>query len=606
MMPATRWSTAVPVLLLVGAATGRAQSLPNFGASDLTGVGQPALAPGAKLNLSWELQNTGAAVNTPVTYGYYLSRGPVPTAADFPLFTRTLGNVPAGYVGRQSDEGVTIPADFPPGVFSLAVIVDPLNTYVETSKQDNVAIAGNSLTIICPGNPAVNASSYDSGVLPPGYSGIFYEGILTPLCGDGIYSFALSAGGALPAGLALDPSTGIISGVPGAPGTSIFVVDVTDGRGLVGRGDFSITINPYVAGLAIVTDAIPAATFGGSYSVGISVVGGAPPYQWCGPAAPCPWALGLPSPVQGELPPGILLSADGVLSGVPAAGGSYPFQVLVRDSAGATQTSNFYTMTITAPGHVIVATGSLPKAFLGQSYNAKLAAAGGQTPYAHNPLTEPGSAAGWLVLDTKRLPSSANDPGADLGAMVPPGLTLDLGGRLSGTPTEAGNFTLLVQVTDSSNPPQVATDVLLFTVLPANGLQILNTAPPQATLRVPYSLQLQTNAADPKSIVFIPMDASGHDSPNARASLPPGITLNQAGLLSGVPSAMGSFPFLVQATDGQGRIVIQALEVTVVQPLLSGGCSTPSGEASQTPAILALALLGLGLRKRSGPSTTSI
>jgi large repetitive protein len=295
-----------------------------------------------------------------------------------------------------------------------------------------------------------------------------------------------------------------------------------------------------------------------------------------------------------------LLSADGILSGIPAGGGSSSFQVQVRDSTGSIATSNFYTVNVTAPGRLIVATNSLPVAFLEQPYNTNLAAAGGKGPYSHDPNAGTGSTAGWLILDTKRLPSSVSDYGADLGPVPPPGLTLDLGGKLSGTPTQAGNFTLLVQVTDSSMPPQVATDVVLLTIIPADGLQILNTSPPQATLRKPYSLELQTTAQDPKAVVFFPVDSSGHNSPAARAALPPGITLSQNGLLSGVPITAGAFPFLVQATDGQGRIVIQALQVTVVQGASGGGgCATLPGQTSAVSSLLLLGLVALGLSRRN-------
>jgi uncharacterized protein (TIGR03382 family) len=121
---------------------------------------------------------------------------------------------------------------------------------------------------------------------------------------------------------------------------------------------------------------------------------------------------------------------------------------------------------------------------------------------------------------------------------------------------------------------------------------------PEASLREPYSLQLQTTAQDPKAVVYVPVDSSGHNSPAARASLPPGIILGQGGLLSGSPTQTGSFPFLVQATDGQGRIVIQALQITVVQPTSKGGCSSVPGDGSTgAPTLALLALVALRMRR---------
>ncbi len=581
--------------------------LADFQATGLSGVNAFPYHPGDQINLTWDLLNNGSSISTPVSWGYYISRTPTPTPFDYQLYLGSINGVPSGNNGLQPNPALSpplvIPASFSPGKYAIAVIVDPNDEYSETSKQNNTAISNVTLNIVCPGNPGVDASSYDAGTLPQGYAGIFYQGVLTGTCGDGTYTFSLMDAGALPVGLSLGATTGIISGVPNETGTSSFSVQVQDGQSFVGSGNFQITINPYNAPLAIATTALPAANFGEFYSVSLAALGGQPPYQWCGPPATtgalCPW--GTASTIQGGLPPGILLSADGVISGIPAAGGSYPFEVQVRDSASTptTVTSNFYTVSVNAPGRLIVATNSLPVGFLDQTYNTNLAAAGGKTPYSHDPNSDPTSTAGWLVLDTQRLPASVSDYGSDLGPVAPPGLTLDLGGKLSGTPTQAGNFTLLVQVTDSSTPPQVATDIVLLTIVPANGLQILNTVLPQATVHQSYSLQLQTNAQDPKTVVFVPVDSSGHNSPAARDSLPPGITLTSDGLLSGVPSVTGSYPFLVQATDGQGRIVIQAVEITVSQPLSAGGgCATlPGGTASSAPTLALLALVALGLRR---------
>jgi hypothetical protein len=581
--------------------------LADFQASALFGIGTPdaGYPPGTTLSLSWDLLNNGSSTMTPVQYGYYISRGAntIPTAFDYLINDGGLiPSVPSGNDGLVSDM-VTLPSTFPPGVYSIAVIVDPNNQYPETNKQNNTAVSVNPLVVICQGPPTVTGPG-GSTMLPNGSSGLYYQAVLTPGCGDGTYTFAVTdGGGSLPVGLSLGPKTGIITGVPSEASMtpSTFDVTVTDGRGTVSTPtQFSITIGDFNAPLAIATTELPAANFGEFYTVKLTALGGTSPYQWCGPPAgvTCPW--GVASTVQGELPPGILLSADGILSGVPAGGGSSSFQVQVRDAAGNTATSNFYTVNVTAPGRLIVATNSLPVAFLEQPYNTNLAAAGGKPPYSHDPNAGTGSMAGWLVLDTKRLPSSVSDPGSDLGPVPPPGLTLDLGGKLSGTPTQAGNFTVQVQVTDSSLPPQVATDVVLLTVVPADGLQILNTSLPQATLRAPYSLQLQSTAQDPKAVVYVPVDSSGHNSPAARASLPPGITLSQDGLLSGVPTIPGAFPFLVQATDGQGRIVIQAMQVTVVQGTSSGGgCATLPGQTSGVSALLFLGLVAFALLRRN-------
>jgi hypothetical protein len=49
---------------------------------------------------------------------------------------------------------------------------------------------------------------------------------------------------------------------------------------------------------------------------------------------------------------------------------------------------------------------------------------------------------------------------------VPPGLTFYSNGSMTGTPTTAGTYTLLVQATDSSIPPQTATATYTITINP--------------------------------------------------------------------------------------------------------------------------------------------
>jgi hypothetical protein len=349
--------------------------------------------------------------------------------------------------------------------------------------------------------------------------------------------------------------------------------------------------------LAIATPAVPPATFEQPYTFALSALGGTPPYQWCGPAAPCPWSPDIPSTLNGALPPGILLSANGALSGTPIGAGNYPFDVAVQDAAGTTQVSDFFTLEVPATGPLVITSTVLPVAFLEQGYRTVLYAGGGTTPYSHYPGE--GNSAGWIILDTRRLPLSPNDDGLNLGTAAPDGLSLDIGGLVSGIPTKAGQYQISVQVTDSSMPPQVATQLLALTITPQDGLRILNTMPPEATLRLPYSLQLQTTAGDPSTVAYLPVDSTGLDSQAARASLPSGITLSEGGLLAGVPTAAGSFTFEVLAIDGQNRVATQVLEITVVAPARSGGCTSATGGSRGFAFLLFLAWTILTRRRRN-------
>ena len=201
----------------------------------------PAIAPGATLSLSWDLINNGSSVAGDVEYGYYISRGPIPTAYDYLIpFSgpvdaaglKVLSGVKSGNNGLQMDS-MTIPSSFPPGVYSIAVIIDPLDKYPETQKQNNTAVSTNPLVLICQAPPTISGPG-GNDMLPGGSSGLYYQGVLTAACGDGTYTYSVAdGGGALPVGLSLNAKTGIITGVPERDGATpdMFDVQVTDGRG---------------------------------------------------------------------------------------------------------------------------------------------------------------------------------------------------------------------------------------------------------------------------------------------------------------------------------------------------------------------------------------
>ena len=76
---------------------------------------------------------------------------------------------------------------------------------------------------------------------PAGVAGVFYSHTFPAGGGDPPYSFSIVAG-ALPAGLALDPLTGIVSGVPAADGLFTFTVQVTDALGATSTAPCSILV----------------------------------------------------------------------------------------------------------------------------------------------------------------------------------------------------------------------------------------------------------------------------------------------------------------------------------------------------------------------------
>ena len=129
--------------------------------------------------------------------------------------------------------------------------------------------------------------------------------------------------GSLPAGIALDPNTGLLSGpVANAALLSTFTVQVTDLQANVSvTRQFTIDV---AGGIAITTTSLPNATLNQPYS----------PFQFEASNAPgYVWSVAASTP----LPPGFGLSSSGVLSGVGLATGIFRFHVQLTDPQGSGQ-----------------------------------------------------------------------------------------------------------------------------------------------------------------------------------------------------------------------------------------------------------------------------
>lgn len=84
----------------------------------------------------------------------------------------------------------------------------------------------------------------ESSLLPNGYINIDYAAELTADGGTSPYSnWIITDTGLLPAGLSLDPVTGMIAGTPIVTGTAIFTIQFTDSDGRTETKDFELTVN---------------------------------------------------------------------------------------------------------------------------------------------------------------------------------------------------------------------------------------------------------------------------------------------------------------------------------------------------------------------------
>ena len=158
--------------------------------------------------------------------------------------------------------------------------------------------------------------------LPGGRVGVAYSTPLNATGGQAPYTWQL-ANGELPSGVQL--SNGVLAGTPQQAGSFNFSISVSD-SGLAKQtvsAQWTLSVD---GPLSIVSGALPTATAQNSYSFQFSAGGGKPAYHW--------------SVASGTLPGGMSLdAASGLLSGTPAAAGSFSFVVGVSDNSSPAQSA---------------------------------------------------------------------------------------------------------------------------------------------------------------------------------------------------------------------------------------------------------------------------
>jgi putative Ig domain-containing protein len=298
----------------------------------------------------------------------------------------TTGTLPPG-ITLAAATGVLSGTPTSTGTYSFPVTVTDANGFTATAQE--------SITI-------VSALSISASNLPIAFTGSSYSYQFKAAGGSGAYSWSVSSG-TLPTGLALAPSTGILSGTPTTTGNPTFTIEVTDAANNQATQAEAMTVE---APLAISGTPTPG-TVGTSYNYALSATGGTGAYTWSS---------------AGTLPPGISLnSTNGDLFGTPTTAGTYSFQVTITDGNNSTATA---TESITIAAALAISASSLPDAQVGSPYSYQFTATGGTGAYS------------WSVSS----------------GTLPTGLALASStGTLSGTPTTAGGSTFTVGVTDAAN-----------------------------------------------------------------------------------------------------------------------------------------------------------
>ncbi len=183
-----------------------------------------------------------------------------------------------------------------------------------------------------------SAVSIATTTLPLAAVSVAYTATLAATGGTAPYTWSVTAG-ALPAGLALS-AAGVLSGAPTVDGVYKFTVQASDSFTTPQTASAALQLLVSGGMLAITTTALPAGQQGTAYpATQLAATGGVPPYAWSVGATVA-------------LPPGLALSAAGVLSGTPTGVSSASPQFVVTDSANASATQSLKLLIAPAQGSI--------------------------------------------------------------------------------------------------------------------------------------------------------------------------------------------------------------------------------------------------------------
>jgi hypothetical protein len=403
----------------------------------------------------------------------------------------------------------------------------------------NAAATAQDIALLstAPSAPVITTAS-----LPNGAYNTPYSADLSATGGTPPYVWTTSLSN-LPAGLTLNPSTGVISGIPTATGTSNFTVQVTDSKSQTAFKALSITVNLVSigrvqsnsvagSGVSSLSASFPSANTAGNLIVAFVRMS----------------------------------TTSQTVSLSDTAGNLYNTAATQAQSSDGSQIQLLYAANIKGGANTVTAAFSSTNnhpflaiyEYSGLSSSSpldKTAAAQGSSSTPNSGSTAATASADELVFAGLGLPVSSS-------ATVSPGsgFTLEQQDAIANSSraatedllaTASGNYTGTFALTASANwSAVVATFLAASSPAP---LSITTSTLPTGTQNVAYSATLI---------------ASGGQTPYTwlitTGSFPSSLNLNPStGVISGTPTGAGTSSFTVQVTDANSNTATKALSITI-------------------------------------------
>jgi hypothetical protein len=277
----------------------------------------------------------------------------------------------------------------------------------------------------------------------------------------------------------------------------------------------------------ITTTALAAGTVGTAYSATLAGSGGITPYIWS-------------VNTGSALPACLTMTTAGVISGTPVAScagtTSVTFKLTDSGTATALTITKALSLTLNAAPAITFTTTTMPAATFNVAYAGSAAATGGAGTLAYSLSSGP----------------------------LPTGLSLNAAtGAITGTPAVVGTYPITVKAADAYGDSATQNYSIVSSYPP---LAVATSTLPNGYVGSVYSKTLLATGGSGTGYVW---------SVATGSTLPGGLTLSAAGVLSGTPTTTGTPSFTVSVTDSVSNPAGSATLSMTIKPAVSVTTSTP-------------------------------